>query len=104
MCVTPAQEKILVGWSGGKDSSMALYEIQKSRKYEVAALLTTVTDAYDRISMHSVRQKLLEQQTESLGLRLHKVYISKGASNAEYGARMACETQLKRRLIAPCND
>ena len=30
MCMTPAQEKILVGWIGGKDSSMAQYVIQKS--------------------------------------------------------------------------
>lgn len=75
-------------WSGGKDISMALYEVQKSQRYEVCALLTTVTEGYDRISMHGVRQALLERQAESLGLRLHKVYISKAASNEEYEAKM----------------
>ncbi len=51
----PMKEKILLSWSGGKDSSMTLYEIQQTQNYEIAALLTTVTDGYDRISMHGVR-------------------------------------------------
>ena len=37
-------EKALLSWSSVKDSAMALYEIQRSRRYEVASLLTTVTD------------------------------------------------------------
>ena len=51
-----------MSWSGGKDSCLALYEIQKSPYYRVAALLTTMTRDYDRISMHGVRRVLLEQQ------------------------------------------
>ena len=81
-------EIVLISWSGGKDSCMALYEIQRTRSYEVAALLTTVTSDYDRISMHGVRRVLLEAQAESLGLWLHQAYISKGATNDEYEARM----------------
>ena len=81
-------EKILFAWSGGKDSAMALYEVLKSRKYEVAALLTTVTQDYDRISMHGVRRVLLEQQTVLLGLPLETVLISKCSSNEEYEAKM----------------
>jgi uncharacterized protein (TIGR00290 family) len=82
------KEPILVAWSGGKDSSMALYEIQRSGHYEIAALLTTVTAGYDRISMHGVRQKLLEQQAEALGLPLHQVFISINATNEEYDSKM----------------
>jgi len=78
----------LVSWSGGKDSCMALYEIQQMNGYQVAALLTTITRDYDRISMHGVRRVLLERQAESLGLRLHQVYISKGATNEEYESKM----------------
>jgi len=52
--------KILLAWSGGKDSALALHEIRKSGQYEIAALLTTVTREYDRISMHGVRRALLE--------------------------------------------
>lgn len=79
----------LMSWSGGKDSCLALYEIQRSTDYEVAALLTTVTRDYDRISMHGVRRVLLEQQAASLGLPLHTVLISKGATNEEYETKMA---------------
>ena len=56
---------IFLSWSGGKDSSLALYEIQKAGTQNVAALLTTITEDYDRISMHGVRVALLEQQAES---------------------------------------
>src|SRR6266849_5833 len=73
-----------MSWSGGKDSCLALYEIQKSTDFRVAALLTTVTRDYDRISMHGVRRALLEQQAASLGLPLHQVLITKGAGNEEY--------------------
>lgn len=78
-----------MSWSGGKDSCLALYEIQKMKGYRVAALLTTVTRDYDRISMHGVRRVLLERQAASLGLPLHEVFINKGATNQEYEAKMA---------------
>ncbi len=81
-------EKVLVSWSGGKDSAMSLYEIQKDRRYEVSALLTTVTQGYDRISMHGVRNELLEQQASSIGFPLEKVFISKESSNEEYEFKM----------------
>jgi uncharacterized protein (TIGR00290 family) len=82
------KERVLVCWSGGKDSSLALREIMASSCYEVAALLTTVTAGYDRISMHGVRCALLDQQAAALGLPVRKVTISPGATNAEYEAAM----------------
>ena len=45
----------------------------------VAALVTTCTKDYDRISMHGVRRSLLHQQAESLGIPLHEVFIAVGA-------------------------
>ena len=81
-------KKILFAWSSGKDSALALYEIRKTPRYEIVALLTTVTKDYDRISMHGVRRVLLEQQAASLGLPLEKVLITKNSSNEEYEARM----------------
>lgn len=92
------KEKVLFSWSGGKDSALALYMIQKSGKYEIEALLTTVTEDYDRISMHGVRRALLEQQAESLGVPVEKVFISKNISTEEYGAKMqqVLEKYLKR--------
>ncbi len=81
-------EKVLFAWSGGKDSALALYELQKTRRYDISALLTTVTKDYERISMHGVSQILLEQQADSLGLPLEKIFISKNSSNEEYETRM----------------
>ena len=87
-------EKVLVSWSSGKDSALALYEIQRSRRYEIVSLLTTVTESYDRVSLHGVPRVLVEQQAESLGLPLHKVFIPRDCSEEEYEARMK-ETLLK---------
>jgi len=86
--VDKIRKRVLVAWSGGKDSAMALYELQKQHDYEIVALLTTVTEDYDRISMHGVRRTLLEKQAESMGLQLEKVYITKNASNQEYEMKM----------------
>lgn len=81
-------EKVLVGWSGGKDSALALDEIRRDERYQVAGILTTVTAGYDRISMHGVRRSLLHRQAEALGLPLWEVVISQQASNQEYEERM----------------
>jgi len=78
------REKVIVAWSGGKDSALALHQILSSDKYEVLKLLTTVTKDYDRISIHGVRRVLLEQQANALSIPLEIVFISKGASDKEY--------------------
>lgn len=78
------KEKIILAWSGGKDSTLALYEILQNSNYEVATLLTTITSDYDRISMHGVRRSLLEKQVQSLGLPLEKVFITANTSNEQY--------------------
>jgi len=81
-------ESILLTWSGGKDSAMALYELTKAGDCQVAALITTVTTDYNRISMHGVQSILLEQQAASLGYPLKQVFISSTASNEEYESRL----------------
>ena len=82
------RKKILLAWSGGKDSALALYEIKKRPGLEIASLITTITEDYDRISMHGVRRVLLESQAESLGIPLYKIFISKSSSDEEYGHKM----------------
>jgi len=77
-----------LSWSGGKDSALALQEVIRGQKYRVKALLTTVTEEYDRISMHGVRRSLLSAQASSLGLPLEEVWIPKKASNEIYEDRM----------------
>jgi len=80
--------KAILAWSGGKDCALALYELAKTKNYEVVSLLTTVTQDYDRTSMHGLRRILLERQARSLGLALEKVFISKNTSNEEYEFKM----------------
>jgi len=67
---------------------MALHALRSAGGCRIAALLTTVTDEYDRISMHGVRRVLLERQAESLGLPLHPVLIPPQCINPIYEARM----------------
>jgi uncharacterized protein (TIGR00290 family) len=98
--VTEVPQPVLVAWSGGKDSALALREIRSDARYRVAALLTTVTAQYDRISMHGVRRTLLRRQAESLGLPLEEVVISPGASNDEYEANMGVALAALRTRIA----
>jgi uncharacterized protein (TIGR00290 family) len=81
-------ENVLLSWSGGKDGALALYELQASNDYQVSALLTTVTQEYDRITMHGVRRVLLEQQAKAVGLPLHTVLISASNTDAEYRTKM----------------
>jgi len=80
------REKAIVSWSGGKDSALALYEA--AAEYDIVALLTTVTSGYDRISMHGVRTRLLEQQAEALNYPLDPVLIPPRCTNDEYESRM----------------
>lgn len=80
---------VIMSWSGGKDSTMALYELQRSPTREVATLLTTITSGYDRISMHGVRRELLHLQADAIGLPLYEVFIPARANNSLYEAAMA---------------
>jgi uncharacterized protein (TIGR00290 family) len=80
---------VILAWSGGKDSMLALHEVMRAGELRVAALLTNVTRDYDRVSIHGVRRVLLEEQAAALGLPLRTVELSASSSNEEYQARMA---------------
>ncbi|HEX4538341.1 MAG TPA: diphthine--ammonia ligase [Candidatus Acidoferrum sp.] len=82
------REPVLFCWSGGKDSAMALHALLQDPQVGVVALLTTVTEGYDRISMHGVRRELLQRQAESIGLPLHEVFIPPECVNSIYEERM----------------
>ncbi len=96
-------QDVLVAWSGGKDSALALRAVRGDARYRVATLLTTVTAEYDRISMHGVRRTLLRRQAESLGLPLEEVLISPGASNHEYETNMSAALAAVRTRISGLN-
>jgi uncharacterized protein (TIGR00290 family) len=82
------KNRLLLAWSGGKDSALALYELKQQPNIEIAALLTTVTQGYDRISMHGVRRSLLIKQAEALGFPLDEIVIPQQCSNDIYEERM----------------
>jgi uncharacterized protein (TIGR00290 family) len=75
------KEKVVLSWSGGKDSALALHELQRTGRYEVVSLLTTLAQEYDRVSHHGVRSELLERQAVALGIPLEKLYISVTSSH-----------------------
>ena len=78
---------VALAWSGGKDSALALATL-RSDGMNVAALLTTFTDDYDRVSMHGVRRALVRQQAVAAGVPLVEVGIPAACVNEVYAARM----------------
>jgi uncharacterized protein (TIGR00290 family) len=81
--------KALVAWSSGKDSAWALHEVRRAGSLEVVGLLTTITSEFERVSMHGVRERLLDLQAASLGLPCRKVRIPWPCPNEAYEAEMA---------------
>jgi uncharacterized protein (TIGR00290 family) len=84
----PAGMVFALSWSGGKDSALALWTLRREQ-LEPHALITTVTEGYERISMHGVRRELLARQAEVLGIPLVEVVIPPACVNDVYEARMA---------------
>ncbi|MHC4294323.1 MAG: Dph6-related ATP pyrophosphatase [Planctomycetota bacterium] len=83
-----SKEKVLLCWSGGKDSALALHAIRKQDKFEITGLLTTLSEEYGRVSMHGVRRDLTEAQAKSIGAPLQIVSIPADCSNEVYESRM----------------
>jgi uncharacterized protein (TIGR00290 family) len=79
---------LALSWSGGKDSALVLWTLRRER-LEPVALITTVTESYERISMHGVRRELLVRQAQALGIPLVEVVIPPACVNDVYEARMA---------------
>jgi uncharacterized protein (TIGR00290 family) len=77
-----------LSWSGGKDSALALWALREELGAEPIALLTTLTEDYDRISMHGVRGELLRAQARATGIELVEIGIPAVCVNEVYEARM----------------
>jgi len=91
-------ELVLFCWSGGKDSAMALDVLRGDVSVRVTGLLTTVTEGYERVSMHGVRRELLVRQAEAIGLPLYEVGIPPQCVNPIYEERM--EHAMREQLAA----
>lgn len=82
-------KRILLSWSSGKDSAWALHILRRQAKCEVAGLLTTFNQAFDRVAMHAVRRSLVEKQAAAAGLPLWSVPLPWPCSNEHYERLMA---------------
>ena len=80
------RERVVLSWSGGKDSSLAFAALRADTRFEVAGLLTTLTRDYQRVSVHGVRRALLLEQARLTGLPLWEMSIAAESSNADYEA------------------
>ena len=80
--------KALISWSSGKDSAFALHEVRRAGEFDVVGALTTVTETFGRVSIHGVRQEILQAQCEAAGLPPRIVPIPYPCPNAIYEARI----------------
>ena len=80
------RQQVILSWSGGKDSSLALANLRSDPRYEVVALVTSITRGYERVSIHGVRRELLEMQAAAIGLPLIEISLDPACSNAVYEA------------------
>jgi uncharacterized protein (TIGR00290 family) len=82
------RKRVLLSWSSGKDSAWALGLLRQQPDVEVAGLLTTINEQFDRVAMHAVRTDLLRRQAESVGLPLRLISLPFPCSNEVYEERM----------------
>jgi uncharacterized protein (TIGR00290 family) len=92
-----AKKRILLSWSGGKDSAWALHLLRSQTEVEVVGLLTTVNQEFGRVAMHGFREELLDRQGEAAGLPLWKVPLPWPCSNEVYERLMA---EVCKRAVA----
>jgi uncharacterized protein (TIGR00290 family) len=78
------RKSVVLSWSGGKDSALALDALSRDPEVEVVGLLTSLTRSYDRISVHGVRRSMLEAQVERLGLPLFEISLNPNCTNDAY--------------------
>jgi uncharacterized protein (TIGR00290 family) len=80
--------KALISWSSGKDSAFSLHEVRRAGEFDVVGALTTVTENFDRVSIHGVREEILRAQLQAAGLPPTVVPIPYPCPNEIYEARM----------------
>jgi diphthamide synthase (EF-2-diphthine--ammonia ligase) len=82
------KKRVTVSWSGGKDSAFALYKILQTGEYDVVALHTIINEQTRRVGMHGVREELMDEQAEAIGLPLTKLYLESSESHDAYNKLM----------------
>ncbi len=80
------KKEIVLFWSGGKDSALALYELQRKNEFSIKALLTTITKDSNTVAYHGISETLLVEQSKLIGIPLQRVYLPENCSNQEYNS------------------
>lgn len=99
--------KAFINWSGGKDCTLALHHVLAQQQYEVQYLFTTISRAFQRVSMHGVRKELITRQARAIGIPSRKLYLPENLDMPAYDAYMQHEMQLMRQRgisTAICGD
>ena len=76
--------KLLLSWSGGKDSAWCLHVLRERNEHEVVGLLTTLNQTRGRVAMHDIRAELLQAQADAAGVPLRRVELPWPCPNARY--------------------
>lgn len=80
--------RVVLSWSSGKDSGWALHVLRSIPDVEVAGLVCTITETFDRVAMHGVRRELVEAQAASAGVPLRIVPLPYPCPNERYEQAM----------------
>jgi uncharacterized protein (TIGR00290 family) len=83
------KKKTLLSWSSGKDCAWALHVLRQNQDIEVIGLFCTFNKKFKRGAMHAVRNELISQQAEKVGLPLQLIPIPSQCSDSEYKKIMA---------------
>jgi diphthamide synthase (EF-2-diphthine--ammonia ligase) len=83
------RRRAIVSWSSGKDSAYAFHAARGAGELELVGALTTITAAYERVSMHGVRESVLDARVDALGLPCRKIRIPAPCPNEVYEREMA---------------
>ncbi|HEX4022358.1 MAG TPA: ATP-binding protein [Acidobacteriaceae bacterium] len=96
------RKKVLLSWSGGKDSAWALHTLRQNSAYDVVALLTTVNEKFGRVAIHGFREELLDSQASATSLPVWKIPLPYPCTNADYETRMqaVCERAVQEGFDA----
>jgi uncharacterized protein (TIGR00290 family) len=95
-------KRILLSWSSGKDSAWCLHVLRKRNDLEVAGLLTTLNEEFDRVAMHGTRRSVLEAQARAADLPLWMIPLPWPCTNEIYESRMleACARAVNDKIDA----
>jgi uncharacterized protein (TIGR00290 family) len=94
--MTRPRARILLAWSGGKDSAWASVVLARDPSVELVGLLTTTREDDERVVMHRTPRAALLAQADALGLPLWETQLPDPCPNPIYAAKMGAVVERAR--------